>query len=138
MQKFLSALAIAAIASASIAPVSAQPLRADTGLQIAADTGITAVQYRRHGGPHYGGRPNYGGRGGYRGRGYNRGAAVGAGIAGLAVGALIAGAIANSQQGNNYAPADGDPEAYCAQRFKSYDPDSGTYLGTDRRRHPCP
>jgi BA14K-like protein len=30
-----------------------------------------------------------------------------------------------------------DP-AYCAQRFRSYDPASGTYLGVDGLRHPCP
>jgi hypothetical protein len=28
--------------------------------------------------------------------------------------------------------------AYCMQRFKSYDPRSGTYLGYDGYRHPCP
>ncbi|HXH47367.1 MAG TPA: BA14K family protein [Bradyrhizobium sp.] len=32
----------------------------------------------------------------------------------------------------------GDSAAYCAQRFKSYDPASGTYLGYDGKRHPCP
>jgi hypothetical protein len=32
----------------------------------------------------------------------------------------------------------GGAVAYCAQRFKSYDPRSGTYLGYDGRRHPCP
>jgi hypothetical protein len=26
----------------------------------------------------------------------------------------------------------------CAARFHSYDPASGTYLGFDGRRHPCP
>ena len=30
----------------------------------------------------------------------------------------------------------GDP-GYCAQRYKSYDPASGTYLGYDGLRHPC-
>ena len=29
-----------------------------------------------------------------------------------------------------------DP-AYCAQRYRSYDPASGTYLGFDGLRHPC-
>ncbi len=29
-----------------------------------------------------------------------------------------------------------DP-AYCAQRYRSYDPASGTYLGYDGLRHPC-
>jgi hypothetical protein len=32
----------------------------------------------------------------------------------------------------------GDASAYCAQRFHSYDPRTGTYLGTDGARHPCP
>ncbi|OKO77259.1 hypothetical protein AC629_31865 [Bradyrhizobium sp. NAS80.1] len=32
----------------------------------------------------------------------------------------------------------GDSAAYCAQRFRSYDPASGTYLGYDGQRHPCP
>jgi hypothetical protein len=27
---------------------------------------------------------------------------------------------------------------YCAQRYRSYDPASGTYLGFDGIRHPCP
>jgi len=36
------------------------------------------------------------------------------------------------------APADGDSVAYCMQRYKSYDPASGTYLGYDGQRHPCP
>jgi BA14K-like protein/outer membrane protein with glycine zipper len=27
---------------------------------------------------------------------------------------------------------------YCAQRYRSYDPASGTYLGFDGVRHPCP
>jgi hypothetical protein len=31
-----------------------------------------------------------------------------------------------------------DVEAYCIQRFRSYDPESGTYLGYDGLRHPCP
>jgi BA14K-like protein len=31
-----------------------------------------------------------------------------------------------------------DAEAYCIRRFRSYDPASGTYLGYDGLRHPCP
>jgi hypothetical protein len=42
-----------------------------------------------------------------------------------------------------YAPGYGPPPggnavASCTQRFRSYDPRSGTYLGTDGHRHPCP
>lgn len=32
----------------------------------------------------------------------------------------------------------GDDAGYCAQRYRSYDPSSGTYLGYDGLRHPCP
>jgi hypothetical protein len=35
-------------------------------------------------------------------------------------------------------PAGEDSAAYCAQRYRSYDPASGTYLGFDGMRHPCP
>ena len=36
------------------------------------------------------------------------------------------------------APAGDDSVAYCMQTYKSYDPNSGTYLGYDGQRHPCP
>lgn len=36
------------------------------------------------------------------------------------------------------APTYDSAVAYCLQRFRSYDPASGTYLGYDGRRHPCP
>lgn len=32
----------------------------------------------------------------------------------------------------------GGDAAYCAQRYRSYDPASGTFLGYDGQRHPCP
>jgi hypothetical protein len=32
----------------------------------------------------------------------------------------------------------GNAEAYCMQRFRSYDPNSGTYVGFDGLRHSCP
>jgi hypothetical protein len=32
----------------------------------------------------------------------------------------------------------GGDASYCAQRYRSYDPASGTYLGFDGLRHPCP
>jgi hypothetical protein len=43
--------------------------------------------------------------------------------------------------GYNAAPVvynNGDPVAYCEQTYRSYDPASGTYLGYDGFRHPCP
>jgi hypothetical protein len=53
----------------------------------------------------------------------------------LAAGAifgLAAGAIAANAAASNNAVA------YCSSRFRSYDPASGTYLGYDGYRHPCP
>jgi BA14K-like protein len=35
-------------------------------------------------------------------------------------------------------PPAGDPVASCMQRFRSYDPQTGTYLGNDGQRHSCP
>ena len=32
----------------------------------------------------------------------------------------------------------GSDDGYCSQRFRSYDPASGTYMGYDGRRHSCP
>ena len=36
------------------------------------------------------------------------------------------------------APEGDDAVAYCMQTYQSYDPASGTYLGYDGFRHPCP
>src|SRR5258706_831489 len=36
------------------------------------------------------------------------------------------------------APGGDDAVAYCMQTYQSYDPASGTYLGYDGLRHPCP
>ena len=36
------------------------------------------------------------------------------------------------------APGGDDAVAYCMQTYQSYDPASGTYLGFDGLRHPCP
>jgi invasion protein IalB len=92
---------------------------------------------RRYGGSYYDGR-RYG-------RSYHRGNGVGAGLAGLAAGAIIGGAIASAQQPTYAAPpppyavASGgnDWVAYCSQRYRSFDPASGTYLGYDGQRHMC-
>jgi hypothetical protein len=64
---------------------------------------------------------------------------VAAGVVGGAVG--TAGAIASVPFGgyrNDYSYAYMDDNAsYCAQRYRSYDPASGTYLGHDGQRHVC-
>jgi len=116
------------------------------------------------GGPRYSGG---GGGGGYYrgggGGGYYRGGGGGGGfIPGAVAGAVIGGAIAAGSGGYYGGPAyapgyyddgyydDGavavapaptggdDSVSYCMQRYRSYDPNSGTYLGNDGYRHPCP
>jgi hypothetical protein len=108
----------------------ASPMRSVAGVErlgaAVAVQPVEAVQYRRgYRGPNHhrhGYHPRYGWHGG-------SGAAA---LGGLAAGAIIGGAIAGSQARAS------DAVAYCAQRFRSYDPASGTYLGYDGRRHPCP
>jgi len=100
----------------------------------------------------------YGG-GAYRGGGY-RGGGGGGFIPGAIAGAVIGGAIASDSYayygGPGYAPGYYDDQysddvavapapvggddavAYCMQTYRSYDPRSGTYLGFDGMRHPCP
>jgi hypothetical protein len=112
--------------------VSATPLGAGLSGSVAAQaqaSPLVEVQYRR--------------------RYYRRGGNIGAGIA-AGVGAAIIGGIIASQPGpyygpGYYAPAPvygpppvGDADAYCFSRFRSYDPSTGTYLGNDGYRHPCP
>jgi hypothetical protein len=80
-----------------------------------------SAQHWHHGGHHHGGG--------------------GAAIAGFAAGALLGGALAAQRPyyyGGPYAYEGGDAEQYCLSRFRSYDPASGTYLGYDGYRHPCP
>jgi hypothetical protein len=63
-----------------------------------------------------------------------------AGYAGPPPGPPPAGYAGGPGAGPAYAggPPPGDPTAYCAQKFHSYDPRTGTYLGNDGQRHPCP
>ena len=111
---------VTAVMATACTPVLAAPL---SPAAISQSAQVQQVQYRHwhgHGGHRWGGwhRPHY----------YGSGAAV---LGGLAAGAVIGGAIANSQGRAN-------ADAYCSQRYRSYDPGSGTYLGYDGMRHPCP
>jgi len=62
--------------------------------------------------------------------------------AGVVDGAVnTAGAIATApframNGDRSYAMMQGDA-SYCAQRYRSFDPQSGTFMGYDGRRHPC-
>jgi len=98
-----------------------------------------------------------GGGGGFRGGYGNRGG--GGFFPGAVAGAVIGGALASSAYYGGpgyYAPGYYDDQydngpvavvqgpggdatvAYCMQTYRSYDPRSGTYVGYDGLRHPCP
>jgi hypothetical protein len=109
---------------------------------------------------HPGGGGSHFSGGGY----HHHGGGVGAGVAAGVAGAVIGGAIASQGYygGPGYyapgpayyddqyyddgsgavavAPGPGgdDGVAYCMQTYRSYDPRSGTYMGNDGYRHPCP
>jgi hypothetical protein len=67
--------------------------------------------------------------------------ALAAGAVGLAAGALIGSAIASSQAQAAPPPPPGtvDPQlaAYCARKYRSYDPVTGTFLSTNGMRYVC-
>ena len=149
---FLTVAAAAALGTFGLAaPASAQTAAAPVSeLAAALQTGelnASYAQYRRgyrdgyRGGPRYVERRYYAPRRyGYEPRGYyrrDRGNALAAGALGLATGAIIGGAIAQSQAQAALVYG-GNTASYCAQRYRSYDPASGTYLGYDGLRHPCP
>jgi hypothetical protein len=151
--KLFSVALMAAVAPWLVAPVAAGPVPASLGLRNAVAPSVETVQYR------------HAWRGGYRGY-HHGGGPVGAGIGlGLGLAAGVGGAIIGATQpygyygyapGYGYAPsyaygpsygyapgydqgyAGGNEVAYCQQRFRSYDPGSGTYVGFDGARHPCP
>ncbi len=130
--------AIAAVTAVALmsSTASAVPIGNGLSLSKAAQTNVETVRWRGHGG---------------------RGGGWGGAAAGFAAGAIIGGIIASQQgygygygpgpyygpaYGPGYYPAPvyggGDPEGYCMSRFRSYDPASGTYMGFDGMRHPCP
>jgi hypothetical protein len=141
-----SAITAAAAAAAAVAvsfaytPVNSMPLQG-TALKAAVPSAAEAIRW---------------GGGGWHGGGWG---GVGAG---LAAGAIIGGLLAQPNYypygygaypygyGYGYGPvyvqpappvvygAPDDAVAYCMQRFRSYDTASGTYLGFDGYRHPCP
>jgi hypothetical protein len=128
--------AFAATLASFAGAATAAPLANALAIKNAAPAAIETVQWRRGWG--------WGGVG-----------------AGIVAGAIIGGAIASSPYYGygpypyyyappppvvygppaavyGGAPVAGDAAAYCAQRYRSYDPASGTFLGYDGVRHPCP
>jgi len=146
MRKFFTsivALAVIATGSVSLGTVTAQAdphWRGHGG------------HYVGHGGPrHYRGHwPRY-----YRGGHRNSGAALGAGIAGFALGAIVGGALSAPRyydQPNVYyrpvaprrvyrvAPGRSSHArhvARCEAKYRSYDARTDTFLGYDGYRHYC-
>jgi hypothetical protein len=103
----------------------------------------------------------YGGgyAGGYRHHDRDRGGFFPGAVAGAVIGGALASQSYGYYGGSGYyapgyyddqyyddsgvvavapAPVGDDAVAYCMQTYRSYDPASGTYLGNDGYRHPCP
>jgi BA14K-like protein len=129
MRKFAAAALAATVIGTTIVPAGASPRPATPDLN-RVYPGESYTQYRRY----------YGGRYYHHGYYHGSGGAVAAGVAGLAAGALIAGALANqAQAAPPPPPATVDPQlaAYCARRFRSFDPYTGTYLASSGERIVC-
>ncbi|HVY85471.1 MAG TPA: BA14K family protein [Caulobacterales bacterium] len=61
-------------------------------------------------------------------------------IAGVILGFVLGAAVTDSQERQAYAQSHRDDRTWndsCARRYRSFDPYSGTYLGTDGLRHYC-
>jgi BA14K-like protein len=153
--KLLAAAAFAIGTPSFAAPAGAAPITAPSSLQNAASAPVESVQWRR-----------WGGWRGW-GPGLAAGAIIGGAIAAsrpwygygyynnyddYAYSPYGTGPSGYNSYNYDYAPggysygpgytysysAGGNDDSYCSQRFRSYDPASGTYLGYDGRRHPCP
>jgi hypothetical protein len=144
----LFAVALLAAGACSLAvPAGAAPITAPLSLQNAAMSSVETVQWRRRGwgwGPGIAAGLIIGGAiaasqypygYGYYGGGYPYGYGYGYGYAPAPVYAPPPVAYGPAP---GYAAGGGDAAAYCSQRYRSYDPASGTFLGYDGLRHPCP
>jgi len=128
---------VAAVLAGSVllasAPLNATPM-AGSPATLKSDAASNVIEVRYYG----------------HGRHGNNGAGIAAGIIG---GAILGGIIASQQPYYYGGPAyygpgpgyygyaapygGGNGYAYCASRYRSFDPASGTYLGYDGYRHPC-
>jgi len=138
MRKVVAALVgVATLVTALPAGAGSLQSRPAPDLQLVYPNESYAQYYYRRGpyyGPRYYPRPYY-----YR---RDNGGAVAAGVVGLAAGALIAGAIANQAQAQAAPPpppgtVSPSVAAYCARKYRSYDPASGTFLANNGMRYVC-
>ncbi|WFU68871.1 MULTISPECIES: BA14K family protein [unclassified Bradyrhizobium] len=132
-------------AGAAMRPSAGVAMRPGAGATFGGGRPVAAA-----GGNWHGGGGNWSGnRWHHRGGGFWPGFAAGAAIGGLGSYAYYGGGYYDDPYyyGDSYydepsvavvPDTGGDSSAYCAQRYKSYDPASGTYLGYDGQRHPCP
>ncbi len=139
------AAALSAIAATSSTVASAAPVGGAFALKNAAPITVENARWV----------------GGWRGGGWGwRGPGWGWGVAGgLAAGAIIGGALAAPYYYGGYyggpyyggayyanpgyyvepyEGGGGDAVEYCMQRYRSYNPNTGTFMGNDGRPHPCP
>jgi hypothetical protein len=123
-----------AICASLIGVGSAQalPAASSSALVITQSSTTSLIEEARYrGGYGYNRGYNRGYYGGYR---RNRGAAIGLGIAGAIIGSAI---IAN--EGSRYRRYEGQSGSErCANTYRSYDSDTGTYMGYDGVRRQCP
>lgn len=107
--------------------------RIGTGMiaAVIATTGMASTAKADHYGYHHHG---------YGYRHHDRGGAIVGGIMGLAAGAIIAGALSQREEPRRVVRGyrgDADHVAYCARRYRSYDPYSNTFVGNDGRARQC-
>jgi hypothetical protein len=144
MRMTLSHSILAALGALALASTTASALPAVTGAApvqaFVQDQQPVQVQYYYRGPRrYYGGGPRYAYRGGYYRRGY-RGDGVAAGVAAGAIGALAIGGLAASgafDPGPRYAPMAPSRKQWCADRYRSYNPEDGTFVGRDGRVRFC-
>jgi hypothetical protein len=131
--RLLTTVFLAASAAALALPTAAAPIAAPSSSPVVPTLSVETVQWWG-GGPYYDYyAPGYG-----YGYSWNPGGSLPApGYAPVPSNAPMPG----------YAPVPGYASGYqagaadvasCMERFRSYDPVSRTYMGRDRRRHPCP
>jgi hypothetical protein len=161
MRRSISVLIAAAVASSTVSftPASAMPAAPKAtsnngpAVQLVRDRadGGRGGHWRRghrRGGHWGGGHRGYGHRGyGHYGSGYG----FGLGAFGFGTGLLLGSQLGyygggyygspyygNGYYGNGYSGGGYDDyDVACAQRYRSYDPYSNTFLGYDGYRHPC-
>lgn len=120
--KSIRNLATRVLAAGALVVIYSLSTLAVTGVVLSASVTPAAAQRGR--GRGRGGR----GGGGGRGRGRGIGPAIGIGIGAAIVGGMIAAEAARRQEAVEY----------CMRRFRSYNPETGTYIGRDGRPRPCP